>query len=56
MFYDIIGTLLMYLRVRKLLECGKISMKAANLPSVFWSGNPYPGNDWTEDDMIETAF
>ena len=31
-------------------------MSAENLPALFWSGNPYPGDDYDPDDMNEGAF
>ncbi|KAN0080290.1 hypothetical protein V8E55_009856, partial [Tylopilus felleus] len=42
--------------IRKLLECGKIPMKAENFPAVFWSGDKYPGDTYNPEDMCNGLF
>jgi len=31
-------------------------MSAGNFPALFWSGDPYPGDDYDPDDMNKGAF
>ncbi|KAG6370181.1 hypothetical protein JVT61DRAFT_12328 [Boletus reticuloceps] len=40
----------------ELLQHGKIPMRAENFPSVFWSGDKYPGDSYDPEDMCKGLF
>ncbi|KAG8217992.1 hypothetical protein J3R82DRAFT_6170 [Butyriboletus roseoflavus] len=41
---------------RKLLECRKIRMRVNNFPTIFWSGDRYPGENYDAENMCKGLF